>query len=82
LAAIPGHAPPFGRKSMPRAAGLLQTISSVQLWSSKIDKLALNQIGHGFELYAWGYDYDPKFLGIMAGVLKMNQIERDGYAFV
>ena len=55
---------------------------SVQLWSSKIRKLALNQIGYGSELYAWGYDYDPKFLGIMAGVLKMNQVERDGYAFV
>jgi CRISPR-associated endonuclease/helicase Cas3 len=56
---------------------------SVQLWSRKIGKLALNPIGYGTEeLYAWGYDYDPKFLGIMAGVLKMNQIDRDGYAFV
>jgi CRISPR-associated endonuclease/helicase Cas3 len=55
---------------------------SVQLWSNKVDKLALNQIGHGSELYDWGYEYDPKFLGIMTGVLKMNQIERDGYAFV
>jgi CRISPR-associated endonuclease/helicase Cas3 len=55
---------------------------SVQLWSAKIKKLALNQIGYGCELYAWAYDYDAKFLGIMAGVLKMNQVERDGYAFV
>jgi CRISPR-associated endonuclease/helicase Cas3 len=55
---------------------------SVQLWSDKVKKLALSQIGHDSELYAWGYDYDPKFLGIMAGVLKLNQIERDGYAFV
>jgi CRISPR-associated endonuclease/helicase Cas3 len=55
---------------------------SVQLWSSKIKNLALKQIGHGAELYAWEYDYDPKFLGIMAGVLKMNQIDRDSYAFV
>jgi CRISPR-associated endonuclease/helicase Cas3 len=55
---------------------------SVQLWSNKVEKLALNKIGRGSELYAWGYDYDPKFLGIMAGVLKMEQIERDGYAFV
>ena len=55
---------------------------SVQLWSNKVDKLALNRIGYGSELYAWGYEYDPKFLGVMAGVLKMNQIERDGYAFI
>jgi hypothetical protein len=55
---------------------------SVQLWSNKIRKLALNQIGHRGELYAWEYDYDPKFLGIMAGVLKMNQVDHDGYAFV
>jgi len=55
---------------------------SVQLWSKKIKKLALTQIGPGDELYAWAYDYDPKFLGIMAGVLKMSQIDRDGYAFV
>jgi CRISPR-associated endonuclease/helicase Cas3 len=56
---------------------------SVQLWSSKIRKLALNPIGYGTEeLYAWGYDYDPKFLGIMAGVLRLNEIDREGYAFV
>jgi hypothetical protein len=55
---------------------------TVQLWSTKIRKLALSQIGYDSELYAWEYDYDPKFLGIMAGVLKMNQVERDGYAFV
>jgi CRISPR-associated endonuclease/helicase Cas3 len=56
---------------------------SVQLWSSRIRKLALNPIGFGNdELYAWGYKYDPKFLGIMAGVLTMNEIDRDGYALV
>jgi hypothetical protein len=56
---------------------------SVQLWSARIRKLALNPIGYGEEeLYAWGYEYDPKFLGTMAGVLKMDQIDRDGYAFV
>jgi CRISPR-associated endonuclease/helicase Cas3 len=57
--------------------------NSVQLWFSKIRKHALNPIGYGKEeLYAWGNEYDPKFLGIMAGVLKMDQIDRDGYAFV
>jgi CRISPR-associated endonuclease/helicase Cas3 len=55
---------------------------SVQLWFSKVGKFALRPIGYGSEIYAWGYEYDPKFLGIMAGVLKLNQMERDSYAFV
>ncbi len=55
---------------------------SVQLWFTKVGKLALSEIGHGAELYAWEYEYDPKFLGIMAGILKLSQIDRDGYAFV
>jgi CRISPR-associated endonuclease/helicase Cas3 len=56
---------------------------SVQLWSNKVRQLALNPLGYGTEeLYAWSFDYDPKFLGIMAGVLKLNQLDRDGYAFV
>jgi len=55
---------------------------SVQLWFTRINKLALTQIGNGEELYAWENEYDPRFLGIMAGVLQLNQIDRDGYAFV
>ncbi len=55
---------------------------SVQLWFTKVNKLALAQIGHGEELYAWEYEYDQKFLGIMAGIFKLSQIERDGFAFV
>jgi hypothetical protein len=55
---------------------------SVQLWFTKVNQLSLTQIGHGQELYAWEYEYDPKFLGIMAGILKLSQIDRDGYAFV
>lgn len=54
---------------------------SVQLWSSKIARFSLPEIGYSGELYAWEYDYDPKFLGIMAGILQLNQIDRDTYAF-
>ena len=51
--------------------------------SSKIGKLALEPIGFGEEeLYAWQYDYDPEFLDTMAGILKLNQIDRDGFAMV
>ena len=56
---------------------------SVQLWSDKIRDLALSEIGQcGSGLYAWEYEYDPEFLGIMAGVLKLNKIERDQCAMI
>jgi len=55
---------------------------SVQLWSSRIRDLALNQIGHGSELYAWGYEYDPDFLGVMEGILRQQRIRESGFALV
>jgi CRISPR-associated endonuclease/helicase Cas3 len=55
---------------------------SVQLWFSRIGRFALVPIGNGSEIYAWGYEYDAEFLGIMAGVLKLSQMERDSYAFI
>ncbi len=50
---------------------------SVQIWANKIDKLGLvpiNRYGDGSEsgIYEWKYDYDPDFLGYMAGVLKID----------
>jgi CRISPR-associated endonuclease/helicase Cas3 len=57
-------------------------VRSVQLWVSKIQKLALQPIGEESELYAWEYSYDPEFLGIMEGVLTQAQIEIDGYAII
>ena len=56
--------------------------NSVQLWSTKIQKLALNEIDYCSELYAWEYDYDEHFLGIMEGVLKLMEMEIDGYAII
>jgi CRISPR-associated endonuclease/helicase Cas3 len=55
---------------------------SVQLWARKIEALALTQIGRGQELYEWSYEYDPDFLGIMAGFLRLERINSEGYAFV
>jgi hypothetical protein len=54
----------------------------VQLWFNKIHDLALSQIGHGSELYAWDYEYDPDFLGVMEGVLKQQRIRASGFALV
>jgi hypothetical protein len=54
---------------------------SVQMWCSKIKALALREIGFGREeIYEWSYDYDRKFLGVMAGVLKLDGIRRNGIA--
>jgi CRISPR-associated endonuclease/helicase Cas3 len=55
---------------------------SVQLCSTKIRDLALNQIGHGSELYAWDYEYDPDFLGVMEGILRQQRIRECGFALV
>ncbi|MCL6097297.1 MAG: DEAD/DEAH box helicase family protein [Bacteroidetes bacterium] len=55
--------------------------NSVQLWSNKIYKLALDFV-KGYEnssLYAWPYDYDPDFLGYMAGVLPLLKSTLEGF---
>lgn len=49
--------------------------NSVQLWGTKIRKLALSTIGNQKdEIYSWvdTYDYDANFLGIMGGLLKAD----------
>jgi CRISPR-associated endonuclease/helicase Cas3 len=56
--------------------------NSVQIWFTKIKNLALSEIGFGKELYAWEYEYDADFLGYMAGILKLKEIDREGYAFI
>jgi len=47
--------------------------NSVQLWANKIQKFNLNIISgcKQDDIYSWTdtYDYDPDFLGIMAGIL-------------
>ncbi len=60
---------------------------SVQIWASKIDKLALepitrNRQSSDSELYFWSYDYDPDFLGYMEGVLKMEDFIKSGGAVI
>lgn len=58
--------------------------NSVQLWSNKIEKLAIGFV-KGYEntgLYAWPYDYDPDFLGYMAGILPLLKRELEGLEIV
>jgi hypothetical protein len=50
---------------------------SVQIWASKIDKLAMEPLtcstrSSDSEIYFWSYDYERDFLGYMKGVLKLE----------
>src|SRR5262249_26076986 len=65
-----------------RVGRIEMLLNSVQVWIDRVEKLALPQIGYEDEIYAWPYDYDPHFLGIMAGVLRVNDIEEQGYAII
>jgi CRISPR-associated endonuclease/helicase Cas3 len=56
--------------------------NSVQMWLSKIQKLALKKIGFTDELYRWDYEYDAESIGIMKGVLAQERINRQGYEIV
>lgn len=48
---------------------------SVAIYSNNINRFALRSL-HGFnDLYAWSLDYDKDFLGYMAGVLRLGDIE-------
>jgi len=55
---------------------------SVQLWATKIDKLGLAQLPGRAEIYSWGYEYDPDFLGYMAGVFRLQTFINEPGAWV
>jgi CRISPR-associated endonuclease/helicase Cas3 len=60
---------------------------SVQIWASKIEKLALEPITHNrhasdTNIYFWNYEYDPDFLGYMKGVLKLEEFIASGGAII
>ena len=52
---------------------------SVQLWSAKIKDLDVQPIAGRQELYAWTKEYDPDFLGYMAGVLPLIYVRQGGF---
>jgi CRISPR-associated endonuclease/helicase Cas3 len=49
---------------------------SVQIWASKIASLALEEFIQRPGVYRWPHQYDPHFLGYMAGGLKIAAIAR------
>jgi hypothetical protein len=48
---------------------------SVSIYSNNIRKFGLKSLRGFVDIYAWLLDYDEDFLGYMAGVLKLNDIE-------
>lgn len=48
---------------------------SVSIYSNNINKFALSPLRGFNDLYKWMLDYDSDFLGYMAGVLKIGDIE-------
>ncbi len=55
---------------------------SVQLWSRKIHKLRLEPMPGLPDVFQWGYEYDPNFLGIMEGALRLIEGDLDGYLLI
>jgi len=60
---------------------------SVQIWTNKIEQLALepliqNRHSSDSEIYFWNHDYDPDFIGYMAGVLKLDEFINAGGAII
>lgn len=51
---------------------------SVQLWAQKIGSLRLEPLRGRADVYRWPYEYDPAFLGVMEGVLRLDDFQREG----
>jgi CRISPR-associated endonuclease/helicase Cas3 len=60
---------------------------SVQIWANKIEKIGLEPViregrSSVSDIYVWNYEYDPDFLGYMAGVLKLSDFIKSGGAVI
>jgi hypothetical protein len=53
---------------------------SVQIWTNKVRDLRLESLPTRREIYQWPHEYDPDFLGYMAGILSLRDFEKKGYA--
>lgn len=46
---------------------------SVQLWMHQVLKLDIRNLPHTPDIYVWEHDYDPRFTGIMDGIIKLDR---------
>lgn len=53
-------------------------LGSVQIWANKIETLGLIPIGGENDVFWFPHVYDPEFLGYMAGVLQLREIDEKG----
>lgn len=51
--------------------------SSVQIWGYRIEALRVPELNRHPGVYGWHLDYSP-FLGIMEGILRLDDFERNG----
>jgi CRISPR-associated endonuclease/helicase Cas3 len=54
-------------------------LGSVQIWATRIEKLGLEPFKDREDVYWFPYSYDPLFLGYMAGLLQLKDIEQRGF---
>jgi CRISPR-associated endonuclease/helicase Cas3 len=54
-------------------------VGSVQIWATRIEKLGLEPIQDREDVFWFPYAYDPLFLGYMAGLLQLKDIEQRGF---
>jgi hypothetical protein len=47
-----------------------------------LESVVHDRQGSGSNLYFWGYDYGPDFIGYMKGVLKMEEFITSGGAVI
>ncbi len=57
-------------------------LGSVQIWASKIERLGLIPISGRNDVFWFPHVYDPEFLGYMAGVLQLREIDERGILII
>jgi CRISPR-associated endonuclease/helicase Cas3 len=55
---------------------------SVQIWATRIGRLGLEPIAGREDVYWFPFRYDPRFLGYMAGLLQLRDMEQRGALIV
>ena len=55
---------------------------SVQLWANRVEALRLPPLHEGADAFCWPYDYDPTFLGVMEGILRLSDLDSQGIMMV
>ena len=55
--------------------------NSVQIWGYRIDALHIPELRRHSGVYAWNLGYSP-FIGIMDGILELEEFERNGGAIL